>query len=71
MAEIEQVGLLIDGDTLYGVAASSGMPAKVQSWRFSSGADAPEEVQSSEFHVQSSAGRAVNSSGKLEGENGK
>jgi Tfp pilus assembly protein PilN len=54
MAEIEQVGLLIDGDTLYGVAASSGVPSKVQSWRFSSGAVAPEEVQSSEFKVQSS-----------------
>ena len=48
MAEIEQVGLLIDGDTLYGVAASSGMPSKVRSWRFSSEAAAPEEVQSSD-----------------------
>ena len=59
MAEIEQVGLLIDGDTLYGVAASSGMPSKVQSWRFSSVSDASaasdtEAVQSSEFKVQSS-----------------
>ncbi len=58
MAEIEQVGLLIDGDTLYGVAASSGVPAKVQSWRFSSEADAArasatEEVQSSELKAQS------------------
>ncbi len=54
MAEIEQVGLLIDGDTLYGVAARGGVPAKVQSWRFSLGAAAPEDVQSSESQVQSS-----------------
>ena len=59
MAELEQVGLLIDGDTLYGVAARSGVPSPVQSWRFSSeadaaGASASEEVQSSEFKVQSS-----------------
>ena len=53
MAEIEQVGLLIDGDTLYGVVASSGMPAKVQSWLFSSGADAPEEVESQKSEVES------------------
>ena len=53
MAEIEQVGLLIDGDTLYGVAASSGVPAQVQSWRFSSEAAAPEEVESQKSEVES------------------
>ena len=61
MAEIEQVGLLIDGDTLYGVAASSGVPAKVQSWRFSSGADAPEE------EVSKSGGLEVSKSESAEG----
>ncbi len=53
MAEIEQVGLLIDGDTLYGVAARGGVSSQVQSWRFSSVPDAAsasetEEVPSSE-----------------------
>ncbi len=42
MAEIEQVGLLIEGDTLYGVIARSGVVQKTQSWRFSTGADASE-----------------------------
>ncbi len=53
MAEVEQVGLLIDGDTLYGVAVSSGVPAKVQSWRFSSGTAAPGEVESQKSEVES------------------
>ena len=53
MAELEQVGLLIDGDTLYGVAARSGVPSKVQSWRFSSVAAATEEVGSQKSEVES------------------
>ena len=53
MAELEQVGLLIDGDTLYGVAARSGVPSPVQSWRFSSEAAASEEVESQKSEVES------------------
>ncbi len=34
MAEVEQVGLLIEGDTLYGVAVGSGVVRKAHSWRF-------------------------------------
>ena len=68
MAEIEQVGLLIDGDTLYGVAARAGVSSQVQSWRFSSVSDAAsasetEEVQSSEFKVQSSDEPATDQTG--------
>ena len=53
MAEIEQVGLLIDGDTLHGVAARGGVPSKVQSWRFSSVAAATGEVESQKSKVES------------------
>ncbi len=42
MAEIEQVGLLIEGDTLYGVTARSGVVQKTQFWRFSTGTGASE-----------------------------
>ena len=59
MAEVEQVGLLIDGDTLYGVAARGGVPSKVRSWQFSSvsgAVNAPEteEVPSSQVPDSSS-----------------
>ena len=60
MAEFEQVGLLIDGDTLYGVAARGGVVSAPQSWRFTSvpeteTASEVEEASSSTPEVQSSA----------------
>ena len=51
-------------------APTNRPPPRKEGW-WTNAAPVDAAVQSSEFHVQSSAGRAVNSSGKLEGENGK
>ncbi|MBQ6923776.1 MAG: hypothetical protein IJQ73_03965 [Kiritimatiellae bacterium] len=49
MAEFEQVGLLIDGDTLYGVAARGGVVSAPQSWRFTSVSEAEPASETKEL----------------------
>lgn len=39
MADIEHIGLLLEGDTLYGVASKNGVPGEVSSWRIAASAE--------------------------------